>query len=171
MTALLPLERTQDGWLVTYSVQTASSATDVSGPFATRDQAERARASVAAAMPDVRVVRRGTCAVEPGDDPAPRLARACTSWARMLPKDCAARPFLEVIPPAAERTAPAGPAEHPASRHLAKAETLAELLASMAHDGNASLSPATLASVCSSLFHELTEVRAGLDQSRPRGDV
>jgi len=171
MTGFVPLERTHDGWLVTYSVQTAGSATDISGPYATREQAERARASVAAALPDARVVRRGTCAVETGDDPAPRLARACTSWARMLPKDCAARPLLEVIPPTAERTAPAGPAEHPASRHLAKAETLAELLAGMGRDGNAGPAPATLADIYRNLLHELTEVRAGLDQSRPRGDV
>lgn len=164
MNGFLPLEQTHDGWLVSYSVQTTSSAADVSGPYATRDQAERALASVAASMPDARVVRRGTCAASADDNPAPRLARACTRWARMLPQDGKGAPFLEVIPPTTSAAAPVRLADE----HLSKAEAIADLLAGMLPQGIAGPS-CGMARMLQSLRAELAEARGALAPKQPGG--
>ncbi|WP_455232346.1 hypothetical protein [Geopseudomonas aromaticivorans] len=169
MTIHIPLERTPDGWLVSYAVQSASSCTEVSGPFATRQEAECARIMLAEGTPDARVVRRGTQALDAGDDAAQRLTEACASWARMLPKGSASG-----LPPITENhaTASAADAYDTATLHLEKAETLVALL--MALDGTGAqqnLSAKALGCTFASLCDELGTVRAALRKYRQRGDA
>lgn len=169
MTIHIPLERTPDGWLVSYAVQSASSCMDVSGPYATRQEAECARIMLAESMPDARVVRCGTQALDAGDDPAPRLAEACASLARMLQKGRASG-----LPPITEHhdTSSDLDAYDKAALHLEKAETLVALL--MALDGTGAqlnLSAKALGCTFTSLCDELGTVRAALQQYRKRGDA
>lgn len=169
MTIHIPLERTPDGWLVSYAVQSASSCMDVSGPYATRQEAECARIMLAEGMPDARVVRRGTQALDASDDPAQRLAEACASWARMLPKGIVHAP--EPITNH-HNTASDLDAYDAAALHLEKAETLVALL--MALDGTGAqqnLSAKALGGAFTSLCDELGTVRAALRQYRQRGDA
>ncbi|CAD5379713.1 hypothetical protein OF001_U80016 [Pseudomonas sp. OF001] len=169
MTIHIPLERTPDGWLVSYAVQSASSCTEVSGPYTTRAQAERARAMLAEGMPDARVVRRGTQALDAGDDPAQRLADACASWARMLPKGNASAPE-----PAASHhdTASDSDAYDTATLHLEKAETLVALLVALDGTGaQQNLSAKALGCTFVALSEELASVRAALRQYHQRGDA